>query len=118
MNRPEIMQYFAHAHLPPHLAGVSKRFADLAESCLTELPPCEERDVFLRKLLEAKDAAVRARLFKTFTVGQTVKHNLDERVGDVVAIDGVLVTVRWAGADDGDNLHIGMVKPHGPFWIK
>lgn len=57
-----IEQFFAHAHLPPHLAEVSKPFADLARTILDTLPRNPERTVALRKLLEAKDAAVRARL--------------------------------------------------------
>ena len=56
-----ISQFFAFAHLPPHLQEVSKPFADLAQHILT-LPRNPERTVALRKLLEAKDAAVRARL--------------------------------------------------------
>lgn len=59
-----IMQFFAHAHLPPHLAEVSKPFADLAEMVVSTLPRNPERTVALRKLLEAKDAAVRAKLAK------------------------------------------------------
>lgn len=59
-----ILQYFAHAHLPPHLAEVSKSFGDLAESIIANLPRNPERTVALRKLLEAKDAAVRAKITK------------------------------------------------------
>ena len=58
-----IEQYFTYKHLPEHLQEVSKPFADLASFVLT-LPRNAERTVALRKLLEAKDAAVRARLFK------------------------------------------------------
>ena len=58
-----IEQFFAYTHLPPHLQEVSKPFADLAAFVLT-LPRNPERTVSLRKLLEAKDAAVRARLAK------------------------------------------------------
>ena len=58
-----IEQSFAFAHLPPHLQEVSKPFADLAAAVLT-LPRNPERTVALRKLLEAKDAAVRAKLAK------------------------------------------------------
>ena len=59
-----IMQFFEHAHLPPHLAEVSKPFSELAEQIVATLPRNPERTVALRKLLEAKDAAVRARLAK------------------------------------------------------
>lgn len=63
MNKqPEIMEYFAYAHLPPALAKVSRSFSDLAHSLLETLPDCAERSVALRKLLESKDAAVRAAL--------------------------------------------------------
>ena len=59
-----ISQFFGYAHLPPHLAEVSKPFADLADVIVGTLPRNPERTVALRKLLEAKDAAVRARLAK------------------------------------------------------
>ena len=58
-----IAQFFTFAHLPPHLAAVSKTFAAVALSTL-ELPRNPERTVALRKLLESKDAAVRAALAK------------------------------------------------------
>jgi hypothetical protein len=63
MNDP-IMQFFAFAHLPPHLQEVSRPFGELAERIVETLPRNPERTVALRKLLEAKDAAVRALLFK------------------------------------------------------
>lgn len=56
-----ILRFFAFAHLPPHLQEVSKPFAELADIIMT-LPRSAERTVALRKLLESKDAAVRARL--------------------------------------------------------
>jgi hypothetical protein len=59
-----IIQFFAFAHLPPHLAAVSKPFGELAELVVASLPRNPERTVALRKLLEAKDAAVRALLAK------------------------------------------------------
>ena len=59
-----ILQFFAYEHLPQHLQSVSKPFGDLARRLVCELPKNTERVVALRKLLEAKDAAVRAFLFK------------------------------------------------------
>lgn len=59
-----IMQYFAWAHLPPHLQEVSGPFGDLAQLIVATLPRNPERTVALRKLLEAKDCAVRAKLAK------------------------------------------------------
>ena len=62
MEGEHIMQFFAFTHLPAHLQHVSRPFATLAENIVEELPRNPERTVALRKLLEAKDAAVRARL--------------------------------------------------------
>ena len=59
-----IIQFFAYEHLPAHLGAVSAPFCVLAHRIVEDLPRNPERTVALRKLLEAKDAAVRARLFK------------------------------------------------------
>jgi hypothetical protein len=71
-----ILQFFAYAHLPPHLQAISKPFCELAhtiagpsatpvgEPINWPLPRNPERIVALRKLLEAKDAAVRALVAK------------------------------------------------------
>lgn len=59
-----IMQFFAYEHLPAHLQEISKPFGELAKVITDTLPRNPERTVALRKLLEAKDAAVRAKLFK------------------------------------------------------
>ena len=59
-----LLQFFAYQHLPPHLAEVSKPFSDLAHEIVEKLPANPERTVALRKLLEAKDCAVRAVLYK------------------------------------------------------
>ena len=59
-----LMQFFAYAHLPPHLQVVSRSFGELAEKIVADLPSNPERTVALRKLLEAKDCAVRALLYK------------------------------------------------------
>ena len=55
-----ILKYFRFSHLPAFLAEVSIRFASLAILIVGTLPRCAERTVALRKLLESKDAAVRA----------------------------------------------------------
>ena len=57
-----IMRYFAYAHLPERLQRVSKPIGELAYHLDDVLPACPEKSVALRKLLEAKDAAVRAAL--------------------------------------------------------
>jgi hypothetical protein len=68
MTGPEslepIFQFFAYDHLHDDLKKVSKPFGQLAEYLIAALPRNPERTVALRKLLEAKDAAVRAKLFK------------------------------------------------------
>lgn len=60
-----IMKQFRYEHLPERLQPISKAFADLAKLVLEECAATsEERHVALRKLLEGKDAAVRAALEK------------------------------------------------------
>jgi hypothetical protein len=57
-----MLQFFLYAHLPPALQEVSRPFGELAAQLATNLPRNAERTVALRKLLEAKDCAVRASL--------------------------------------------------------
>lgn len=57
-----ILRFFHYSHLPPVLAQVSRPFCHLALQLVTTTPRNAERSVALRKLLEAKDAAVRAAL--------------------------------------------------------
>lgn len=57
-----ILQFFVSDHLPEPLREVSKPFGDMAADIVLNLPRNPERTVALRKLLEAKDAAVRAHL--------------------------------------------------------
>ena len=64
MDQEHIAQFFAYGHLPAHLQDVSRPFGELAERIIGTLPRNPERTVALRKLLEAKDAAVRALLAK------------------------------------------------------
>lgn len=58
------MQFFSYSHLPPHLQTISKVFADTADFIANALPVNQESTTALRKLLEAKDCAVRAHLFE------------------------------------------------------
>lgn len=57
-----ILQYFEYKHLPAPLQAVSQPFHELAHWMVLTLPQNAERTVALRKLLEAKDCAVRAAL--------------------------------------------------------
>lgn len=59
-----MMQFFEYSHLPEHLQKVSKPFGDLATIMEGTLPDNPETSASLRKLLEDKDCAVRALLFK------------------------------------------------------
>jgi hypothetical protein len=65
MPTEPMLQFFSFLHLPPHLQTVSRAFAELAQELTETLPRNPERTVALRKLLEAKDCAVRAVLYKT-----------------------------------------------------
>lgn len=78
MNHDYLLQFFEYEHLPHPLSWVSKPFHDLAHAIVKgdnaaeagtvtlghTIPSNPERTAALRKLLEAKDCAVRACLFK------------------------------------------------------
>ena len=55
-----MLKWFTYGHLPPTLQTVSKPFGEVALWIVTEIQSGPERTIALRKLLEAKDAAVRA----------------------------------------------------------
>jgi len=57
-----IMGYFKYDHLPEKLAAISKPFCELAETLNRAHLDGDEKNACLRKLLEAKDCAVRAAL--------------------------------------------------------
>ena len=57
-----MLKWFEYAHLPEHLQEISRPFCELATRLCNVAMPGPERTVSLRKLLEAKDAAVRAKL--------------------------------------------------------
>lgn len=59
-----VLQFFSYGHLSPKEAVVSKQFYDLAHLLVGAVPFNPELTVALRKLLEAKDAAVRASFAK------------------------------------------------------
>ena len=58
----QIARYFAYGHLPEPLRTVSLLCHDLAEAMIDRLPDGPELTTGLRKLLEGKDAFVRAAL--------------------------------------------------------
>ncbi|MGZ3772988.1 MAG: hypothetical protein ACXVCY_04380 [Pseudobdellovibrionaceae bacterium] len=59
-----LLQFFKYEHLPISLQDISKPFHSLAHSVVNTLPRNPERTVALRKLLESKDCAVRAAIWK------------------------------------------------------
>ena len=60
MEEEVILRYFKYDHLPATMQEISKPFAVLAYEMVKTLPKNAERTAGLRKLLEAKDCAVRA----------------------------------------------------------
>lgn len=59
------IKYFSYEHLPPKLQEVSKPMAELAKFMEDTLPDGPEKSAGMRKLLEAKDCFVRAKLEET-----------------------------------------------------
>ena len=72
-----MLKWFEYAHLPPHLRVVSMAFFNLAHKLVEALEPGPERTVALRKLLEAKDCFMRARVEQIAGEGE-----LDEERSD------------------------------------
>ena len=66
-----ILQFFHYAHLPAELQILSRPFCNLAQTIILSTPRNPERTVALRKLLEAKDANVRAFVAAQPTNGDT-----------------------------------------------
>lgn len=56
------IQFFSYKHLPEDLQKVSKPINDLAHQMEEMLPDGPEKSAGMRKLLEAKDCFVRAKL--------------------------------------------------------
>jgi hypothetical protein len=56
------MKYFEYGHLPNDLQGISEAVCLIADCMEKELVDCPEKSAGLRKLLEAKDCFVRAKL--------------------------------------------------------
>lgn len=61
-----LLQFFKYRHLPPQMQGISKKFSVLAHRLVEDTEPNPELDEALRKLLEAKDCAVRASIYETY----------------------------------------------------
>lgn len=63
MTEP-MLQFFEYGHLKPEMQPVSRPFCEIAHNIVATLPRNPERSMALRKLLEAKDCAVRAFMYK------------------------------------------------------
>lgn len=59
-----LLQFFKFEHLPPKMQEISKPFCELAMKIDESQSDNPEKTAALRKLLEAKDCAVRASIFK------------------------------------------------------
>lgn len=57
-----MLKFFEYSHLPGPLQSISQYFHTLAHKLVDQIQPGPERTVALRKLLESKDCAVRAKL--------------------------------------------------------
>jgi len=55
-----ILGFFAYTHLVDALLPTARRFYELAHWIASELPQGKERSAALAKLLESKDAALKA----------------------------------------------------------
>jgi hypothetical protein len=62
MNMNMNMKFFEYGHLPERLQAISKPVGELAFLMDAELPEGAEKSAGMRKLLEAKDCFVRAKL--------------------------------------------------------
>lgn len=65
----QVMRHMTYAHLPAPLQAISAPVCALAAQMVDRLPDGPELTVGLRKLLEAKDALVRAAIEAGGTVG-------------------------------------------------
>lgn len=57
-----LLKFFKFKHLPPHLQEISEPIHNLAVDMDSFLLDSEEKEAGMRKLLEAKDCFVRAKL--------------------------------------------------------
>ena len=76
MAEDRMLKWFEYEHLPEHLQGVSAPFCALAYSVVQTIECGPERTVALRKLLEAKDAAVRAMVHPGGWIGDHLLEHL------------------------------------------
>lgn len=95
-----MMRWFSFDHLPQELQGVSSIFGRAAEEVDRVLPESAEKTVALRKLLEGKDAAVRAKI--------------EELEPQREAFGTGAITQQPTGDSDAPNPHSDLPHGQGP----
>lgn len=60
MSSKNLLKHFSYTDLPEHQHDVAEDFCYLAEVLVEELPESAEKTIALRKLIESRDAALRA----------------------------------------------------------
>lgn len=65
----DIMQFFEYKHLPEKLQAISAPFGKLAHEMNVKVPNNSEKGRMMRRLLDAKDCAVRAAIWIDDTAG-------------------------------------------------
>lgn len=66
MSTDRLMQFFGYGHLKPELQETSRQFHEVARWMCDNLPDNPMRSVALHRLIEAKDSAIRARLWTEY----------------------------------------------------
>lgn len=87
MAKYPILQHFGYAHLPVTLQPLSKLFHDLAHELVSTVSPGAETSTALRKLLEAKDAAIRSAIDSGF-ISNIAGRPGDDRAASVDVLTG------------------------------
>lgn len=65
LQQDDVLQYFSYAHLTnEEMREASEPFARMARDIIDHIPRCPQRTMALNKLVEAKDCAVRAAMWK------------------------------------------------------
>lgn len=89
MAEEPMLRFFGCEHVPDAVAnGIGQRFTHLAEAIIDGLPACSERTESLRRLLDAKTAAVRT----AFSPGKQPKPG-DPGDGELTAMQKKLANV-------------------------
>lgn len=87
-----LLHFFHYAHLPPKLQATSRNFFLLANWLVKSVPRSAERTVALRKLLESKDAAVRANLPPPGSEKPAILRDEGDMLGEAQEVGGHDIT--------------------------